>query len=63
MLSAAGIAMAALGRNGALGGHGLRVILFAGGLLYPVLSRFYEPEPTEDRKASYYYDPIKPSSG
>ncbi|WP_205015148.1 hypothetical protein [Rhodoligotrophos appendicifer] len=55
--------MAALGRNGALGGHGLRVILFAGGLLYPVLSRFYEPEPTEDRKASYYYDPIKPSSG
>ena len=59
MLAAAGIAMAALGRSDTLGVHGLLVILFAGGLLYPVLSGFYEPEPTEDREASYYDDPIK----
>jgi cytochrome c oxidase cbb3-type subunit I len=59
MLATAGIAMAALGRSDTLGVHGLLVILFAGGLLYPVLSGFYEPEPTEDREVSYYDDPIK----
>ena len=59
MLVAAGIAMAALGRNDTLGAHGLLVILFAGALLYPVLSGFYEPEPADDREASYYDDPIK----
>lgn len=59
MVAVAGVAMAAMGRSDTLGVHALLVILFAGGLLYPVLSRFYEPEPTEDREASYYDDPIK----
>ena len=52
LLVVAGIAMAALGRNDALGVHGVLVILFAGGLLYAVLSAFFEPEPREDREAS-----------
>ncbi len=56
---AVGVAMAAAGRRDVLGVHGLIVILFAGALLYPVLSSFYEPEPAEDRAASYYDDPIK----
>ena len=59
MVAVAGVAMAALGRSDTLGVHGVLVMLFAGALLYPVLSGFYEPEPTEDREASYYDDPIK----
>ena len=51
--------MAALGRSDTLGIQGVIVMLFAGGLLYVVLSAFYEPEPTEDRQVSYYDDPIK----
>lgn len=54
-----GVAMAAAGRSDPLGVHGLIVILFSGALLYPVLSTLYEPEPTEDREASYCDDPIK----
>ena len=55
----AGAAMAVLGRSDALGVHGVIVMLFAGGLLCAVMSSFFEPEPTEDREASYYDDPIK----
>ena len=51
--------MAVLGRSDVLGVHGVIVMLFAGGLLCVVMSSFYEPEPTEDREASYYDDPIK----
>ena len=54
-----GGAMAVFGRSDPLGVHGVIVILFAAGLLYLVMSSFTEPEPTEDREASYYDDPIK----
>ena len=57
-LAVAGLAMAALGRSDALGVHGVIVMLFAAGLLYAVMSSFYEPEPSEVREASYYDDPI-----
>ena len=59
IVAVAGAIMAALGRSDALGIHGVIVMLFAGGVLYAVMSAFYEPEPTEDREASYYDDPIK----
>src|SRR5690606_13855438 len=59
VVAAAGVAMAAAGRNEAMGVHGLIVIVFAAALLYPILSSFYAPEPTEDREESYYDDPIK----
>ena len=54
-----GLAMAVAGRSDPLGVHGLFVMIFAGGLMYVVISSFYEPEPTEDRQANYYDDPIK----
>src|SRR5690606_11968498 len=59
LVALAGFAMAIGGRGDPLGIHGFIVILFAGALLYPVLAAFYAPEPTEDRAASYYDDPIK----
>ena len=55
----AGIAMAALGRSDTLGVHGVIVMLFAGVVLYLIMSSFYGAEPTEDREASYYDDPTK----
>src|SRR5690349_83185 len=54
-----GAVMAVLGRADVLGVHGVIVMLFAGVVLYFVMSSFYEPEPVEDREASYYDDPIK----
>ncbi|NNH30548.1 cytochrome-c oxidase, cbb3-type subunit I, partial [Rhizobium sp. SEMIA 4085] len=55
----AGMTMAAVGRSDALGVHGVIVMLFAGSLLYLVMSSLFEPEVVEDREASYYDDPIK----
>ena len=55
----AGLTMAVLGRADPLGVHGLIVMIFAGGLLATVLSGFYDPQPEDDREASYYDDPIK----
>ena len=54
-----GAAMASFGRSDVLGIHGLIVMFLAVGLLYFILFSFDEPEPTEDRDASYYDDPIK----
>lgn len=55
----AGLTMAALGRSDVLGVHGVIVMLFAGVVLYLIMSSAYGPEPTEDREASYYDDPTK----
>lgn len=51
--------MAIVGRSDVLGVHGLITMLFAGIVLYFIMASFYEPEPTEDRTASYYDDPTK----
>ena len=59
VVALAGMAMAALGRADVLGVHGLIIMLFAGAVLFLIMSSFYDPEPTEDREASYYDDPIK----
>ena len=59
IVALAGMAMAALGRSDVLGVHGLFVMLFAGVVLFLVMSSFYDPEPAEDRETSYYDDPIK----
>ncbi|TJV42169.1 MAG: cytochrome-c oxidase, cbb3-type subunit I, partial [Mesorhizobium sp.] len=50
----AGLAMAALGRSDTLGVHGVIVMLFAGVVIYLLMSSFYGAEPTEDRAVSYY---------
>ena len=55
----AGVAMAIMGRSDVLGVHGVMVMLFGGGIAWMVMASFYDPEPTEDRAASYYDDPIK----
>ena len=45
----AGIAMAVLGKADPMGVQGVIVILFAGAILFLVVSSMYEPEPTDDR--------------
>ena len=59
LVALVGVAMAAAGRSGPFAIHGLIVILYALGLLYFVLSTFYEPEPDPARLSRYYDDPIK----
>src|SRR5690606_12998648 len=58
-LAVAGLAMAILGRGDPLAIHGAIVMVFAVALLGPVLSAFYEPEPSPERLTRYYDDPIK----
>ena len=55
----AGLAMAIVGRSDVLGVHGVIVMVFGGGLAWLVMTSFYGPEPTDDRTAAYYDDPIK----
>src|SRR5690606_28394130 len=54
-----GFVMAVLGRNDAMGVHGWIVVVFCGVLFFVVGRALYDPEPTEDRSASYYDDPTK----
>ena len=55
----AGAAMAIMGRSDILGVHGVIVMLFGGVVAWLIMASFYGPEPTQDRAASYYDDPIK----
>ncbi|MCB1471251.1 MAG: cbb3-type cytochrome c oxidase subunit I, partial [Rhizobiaceae bacterium] len=59
LVTLAGVAMAVLGRSDVLGVHGVIVMLFGGGIAWLIMASFYAPEPTDDRAASYYDDPIK----
>jgi cytochrome c oxidase cbb3-type subunit I len=54
-----GLFMAAVGRNDPMGAHGWIVLIFCGVLFFVVSNAIYDPEPTEDRSASYYDDPTK----
>jgi cytochrome c oxidase cbb3-type subunit 1 len=58
-MAMAGVAMAVLGGADPLGIHGLMVLIYSGILLYVVLPSLYAAAPQEDRRASYYDDPIK----
>ena len=55
----AGIVMAVSGGSDPLGIHGMMIALYAGALLLVLFTASSGPEPTEDRQASYYDDPIK----
>ena len=55
----AGGAMAALGRGDLMGAQGWVVIAFAALMLWFVMPSIGDPEPVEDRAASYYDDPTK----
>ena len=54
-----GLAMAAAGKQDLLGIHGLIVAAFGVGSAFLVISGYHLPEPTKERLASYYDDPIK----
>ncbi len=54
-----GLVMAAAGHGDPIGAHGWIVLLFSAVLFFVVGEKMYDPEPVEDRAASYYDDPTK----
>lgn len=54
-----GVIMAAAGHDDPMGAHGWIVLVFCAALFFFVANAVYDPEPTEDRAASYYDDPTK----
>ena len=54
-----GLVMAAVGRGDPMGAHGWIVLAFCGVLFFVVGNAYEDPEPTQDRTASYYDDPTK----
>ncbi|AXC51291.1 cytochrome-c oxidase, cbb3-type subunit I [Paracoccus suum] len=56
---AIGLLMAVLGHGDPMGAHGWVVMAFCGVMIWLVVSHLYDPEPTEDRSASYYDDPTR----
>ena len=58
-LALCGLVMAIAGRDDLLGAHGVIVLLFGLGGIGLVLSRYFEPEPPEERLTRYYDDPTK----
>jgi cytochrome c oxidase cbb3-type subunit 1 len=59
VLATVGLAMAAGGRNDPLGIHGAIVMIAAIAGLFVVISRYYDPEPSDERLDHYYDDPTK----
>ena len=54
-----GLVMAAAGHGDPMGAHGWIVMLFAGVVFCIVMNVLEDPEPSEDRRTSYYDDPTK----
>jgi cytochrome c oxidase cbb3-type subunit 1 len=54
-----GLLMGVFGSGDPMGTHGAIVLVFCGALFFAVSTRFYDPEPSEDRSTSYYDDPTK----
>jgi cytochrome c oxidase cbb3-type subunit 1 len=54
-----GLLMAVVGRNDPLGGQGAVVLVLTIAAIFAVISRYYEPEPSEERFSHYYDDPTK----
>jgi cytochrome c oxidase cbb3-type subunit 1 len=59
LVALGGFTMAAAGRGDPMGVHGWIVLILALAALLKVVAALQEPEPTEDRTASYYDDPTK----
>ncbi|WP_026060142.1 cytochrome-c oxidase, cbb3-type subunit I [Pseudaminobacter salicylatoxidans] len=59
LVVALGLAMAVLGRGDLMGGQGFIVLLFGIAMLFAVMSGYYAPEPSSERLAQYYDDPIR----
>ena len=54
-----GLVMAIAGHRDLMGAQGWVVVIFGAVLFKVVAGALYDPEPTEDRSASYYDDPTK----
>ncbi|HMF23896.1 MAG TPA: cytochrome-c oxidase, cbb3-type subunit I [Pseudolabrys sp.] len=54
-----GLLMAVAGRNDPLGGQGAVVLVLTIATIFVVISRYYDPEPSEERFNHYYDDPTK----
>jgi len=59
VLAVFGLLMAVAGRNDPLGGQGTVVLALAIAAIFAVISRYYEPEPSDERFNHYYDDPTK----
>jgi len=59
LVAICGLAFAALGRHDVLEIHGFLILAFGLLCAFAVINGYYEPEPTEERLASYYDAPIK----
>ncbi len=59
LLAICGLAMAAAGRSDPLGVHGFIILIASLGLVFVVLSRYFDPEPSIDESSQYYDDPTK----
>src|SRR5262249_28019255 len=58
-LAFCGLALAVMGSNAPLGGHGWLIMVAAIVGIFQVISVFYEPEPSNERLNHYYDDPTK----
>ena len=54
-----GLLMAVAGRNDPLGGQGAVVLVLTIATIFVMISRYYDPEPSEERFNHYYDDPTK----
>ncbi|MAM93451.1 cytochrome-c oxidase, cbb3-type subunit I [Parvibaculum sp.] len=59
LVAICGLAFAALGRHDVLEIHGFLILAFGLLCAFAVINGYYEPEPTDERLASYYDAPIK----
>ena len=60
LLAACGLAMVGAGRNDdALAVHGFIVLGVSLGLTFLVISRYFDPEPSQERLSEYYDDPTR----
>ncbi len=60
LLAVCGLAMIGAGRNDdALGTHGFIVLGVSLGLTFLVISRYFDPEPSQERLSEYYDDPTR----
>ena len=59
VLAVLGLLMAVAGRNDPLGGQGAVVLALTIAAIFAVISRYYDPEPSDERFNHYYDDPTK----
>jgi cytochrome c oxidase cbb3-type subunit I len=59
VMTVIGLLMVIAGRDDPFGVHGMLVMAASVGTIFVMISGYFAPEPTEDRRAEYYDDPSK----